>query len=56
MNFGLNLELEKQGNIFLTTKSAKLLDHLHVMDDYFFMPLAVVIPHTYLVEKVEVVF
>ena len=26
------------------------------MDNYFFMPLAVAIPHTYLVEKVNVVF
>ena len=56
MNFGLNLELEKRGNLFSATKSAKLLDHLYVIDNYFFMPLAAAIPHIHLVEKVKVIF
>ena len=56
MNFGLNLELEKRGNLFSSTKSAKLLDLLYVMDSYFFVPLVAVIPHIHLVEKVIVVF
>ena len=51
MNFGLILELEKQGNLFSSTKSAKLLDHLYVMDNYFFMPLAVAMPNIHLVGK-----
>ena len=55
MNFGLNLKLEKRGNLLSSTKPAKLLDHLYVMDNYFFMPLAVAIPHIHLVEKVKVV-
>ena len=39
-----------------STKSAKLLDHLYVMDNYFFMPLAVAMPNIHLVEKEKVVF
>ena len=56
MNFGLNLELEKRGNLFSSTKLTKVLDHLYVMDNYFLMPLVVAILHIHLVEKVKVVF
>ena len=56
MNFGLNLELEKRENLFSSTKSSQLLDHMYVMDYYFFMPLATAIPNIHLVEKLKVVF
>ena len=35
---------------------SKTFYHQYVMDNYFFMPLAVAIPHIHIVEKVKVVF
>ena len=47
---------QKKTNLFPSSKSAKLLDHLYVMDNYFFMLLAIVIPHLRLVENVKSCF
>ena len=51
VNFGLNLKLEKQWNLFPSAKLAKLLDHLHVIGIHLFTRLAVAIPHLHFVEK-----
>ena len=46
----------KERNLFPSMKSAKLSDHLYVMDNYFFMVLAVAIPHLHYVEQVKSCF
>ena len=46
----------KRWNLFPSTKSAKFLDHPYVMDNLFFMILAVAIPYLHLAEKARIVF
>ena len=52
----IEFRLEIRWNSFPSAKSAKLSDHLYVMDNYFFMLLAIAIPHLHLVEKIKSCF
>ena len=49
----IEFRIGKQENLFSSTKSAKLSDHLYVINNYFFMLLAVAISHLRLVKKLK---